>query len=79
MPTALIWGERDGLFKLETARAMAAALPDPCLTILPDCGHAVHLECPGRLAEALKEFRRASSGKAATPAKPFQAATAGSR
>ncbi|HSN89129.1 MAG TPA: alpha/beta hydrolase [Thermoanaerobaculia bacterium] len=79
MPTALIWGERDGLFNLETARAMAAALPDPYLTVLPDCGHAVHVECPGRLAEALGEFRRASSGKAEPAADPPKAAAAGSR
>lgn len=79
MPTALIWGERDGLFDLETARMMAAALPDAHLKILPDCGHAVHMECPGRLTAALEEFRRASSGKAVSPAEPWKAAAAGSR
>lgn len=79
VPTALIWGERDGLFNLETARAMAAALPDAHLKILPDCGHAVHIECPGRLAGALAEFRRASSGKVVMPAEPWKAAAAGSR
>jgi 3-oxoadipate enol-lactonase len=61
MPTALIWGERDGLFQLETARAMAAALPQARLEVVPDCGHALHLECPGRLAAALQRFRQATS------------------
>src|SRR6185295_4890167 len=49
MPTALIWGERDGLFTLETARAMAAALPQARLEVLPGRGHAVHLERPRAL------------------------------
>jgi 3-oxoadipate enol-lactonase len=61
MPTALIWGEYDGLFTLETARAMAAALPHARLEVLPGCGHAVHLECPRTLVAALRRFRRATA------------------
>ncbi|HEX9940599.1 MAG TPA: alpha/beta hydrolase [Thermoanaerobaculia bacterium] len=61
MPAALIWGERDGLFTLETARAMAAALPQARLEVLPGCGHAVHLECPRALVAALQRFRRATA------------------
>lgn len=62
VPTALIWGERDGLFRLDCAQAMAAALPDARLEVLPGCGHAVHMECPQRLAEAVQRFRRATAG-----------------
>ena len=58
MPTALIWGDRDGLFTLETARAMAAALPGSRLYVLHGCGHAIHLECPRALAGALLQVRR---------------------
>ncbi len=58
MPVALIWGERDGLFDLDAARAMAAALPRSRLYVLRDCGHAVHLECPRDLAGALQRLRR---------------------
>jgi pimeloyl-ACP methyl ester carboxylesterase len=61
MPTALIWAERDGLFTAETARVMAAAIPHSRLEILPNCGHAVHLECPGALAAAVQRFRLESS------------------
>jgi abhydrolase domain-containing protein 6 len=61
MPTALIWAERDGLFTAGTARAMAAAIPRSSLEILPHCGHAVHLECPGALAAAIQRFRLESS------------------
>ena len=58
MPTALIWGDRDGLFRIEGARAMAEALPDATLEVLEGCGHAIHLECPERLADAMQQARR---------------------
>jgi pimeloyl-ACP methyl ester carboxylesterase len=58
MPVALIWGERDGLFSLDTAQATAAAIPHSRLYVLRDCGHAVHLECPRDLAATLQRVRR---------------------
>jgi 3-oxoadipate enol-lactonase len=58
MPTALIWGEEDGLFRVEVARAMAAALPDAHLEVIPGCAHAVHFECPRRLVAAIERFRQ---------------------
>ena len=58
MPVALIWGERDGIFSLDTARAMAAAIPRARLYVLRGCGHAVHLECPRALVGALEQVRR---------------------
>jgi pimeloyl-ACP methyl ester carboxylesterase len=61
MPVELIWGERDGLFTLETARAMAAALLDARLQVLPRRGHALHLECPGDLVAALQRLRRTAA------------------
>ena len=63
VPTALIWGERDGLFTVEVARAMAAALPNVHLEVIPGCGHAVHMECPDRLVQAIQRFRKATSVK----------------
>jgi pimeloyl-ACP methyl ester carboxylesterase len=60
MPTALIWAERDGLFTVETARAMAAAIPRSRLEIIRSCGHAIHMECPRGLVSALERFRRAT-------------------
>lgn len=61
MPTALIWGEKDGLFTVETARAMAAALPSVHLEVIPGCGHAVHIECPRKLVEAIERFRTSTA------------------
>jgi len=57
MPVALLWGEKDGLFRVDAARAMAAALPDGTLEVLPGCGHALHIEHPRRLAAALRKIR----------------------
>lgn len=57
MPTTLIWGEKDGLFRLQAAQAMAAALPNATLQVLPGCGHAIHIEHPRRLAAALRSVR----------------------
>ena len=58
MPVALIWGDHDGLFTVEVARTMAAALPRSRLYVLRGCGHAVHLECPRDLANTLQRVRR---------------------
>ena len=70
VPTALIWGERDGLFTVEVARAMAAALPDVHLEVIPGCGHAVHIECPDRMVQAIQRFRRATAASARIQACP---------
>ena len=59
MPAALIWAEQDGLFTVETGRAMAAAIPRARLEIVRDCGHAIHLERPRALTAAIQRFRRA--------------------
>jgi pimeloyl-ACP methyl ester carboxylesterase len=75
-PTALIWGEGDGLFSLEGARAMAAAIPASTLTVIAGCGHAPHLECPDRLIEALQTFRRTTPAGGSPPPVPAEAPAA---
>lgn len=60
VPTAVIWGEQDGLFRVEVARAMAHALPDSTLEILEHCGHVPPWERPGATLAALDRFRRAN-------------------
>jgi 3-oxoadipate enol-lactonase len=67
MPTTLIWGEKDGLFPLDAARAMAAALPNATLQVLPGLAHAVHIESPGRLAAALRSVRVQAPQPALSP------------
>ena len=49
-PALVVWGENDAVVPLECAHAYVEALPDACLEVVPDCGHAVDLEAPEALA-----------------------------
>lgn len=53
VPVTLIVGERDGKFR-GLAEAMAQRIADPGLMVVPDAGHAVHLEAPARVAEIIR-------------------------
>ncbi len=53
-PVDLVWGASDGLFPLEYARRLEAALPQARLTVIERCGHVPENECPAKLAEALR-------------------------
>lgn len=52
MPVTLITGQRDAKFTA-TAQRMAGLIPAATLTVVPDAGHAVHLERPDAIIEAL--------------------------
>jgi 2-succinyl-6-hydroxy-2,4-cyclohexadiene-1-carboxylate synthase len=52
MPVTLIVGERDSKYR-KLAERMAAALPESRLLVVPATGHAVHLEAPAIVAEAI--------------------------
>jgi pimeloyl-ACP methyl ester carboxylesterase len=52
MPVTLIAGERDEKFRA-IAERMAAAIPGSKLVIAPSAGHAVHIEAPHVIADAL--------------------------
>jgi 2-succinyl-6-hydroxy-2,4-cyclohexadiene-1-carboxylate synthase len=52
-PVTLIVGERDEKFR-EIAVSMARALAHARVVVVPDAGHAVHLEAPARVAELLE-------------------------
>lgn len=56
MPVHVIWGDEDRLFPPAYADHYAAVLPQARRTILPDCGHLVHLEAPEALAAAIAGF-----------------------
>jgi pimeloyl-ACP methyl ester carboxylesterase len=55
MPTLVVSSERDYL-GLATQEAWARQLPDARLVRVPDAGHALPLEAPGRLAAVLEAF-----------------------
>lgn len=58
VPTLLVWGEHDGLFGIEVARAMEHHLPRAHLVTIRDAGHAVHWERPRAMARIIDRFRR---------------------
>ncbi|RXH18335.1 alpha/beta fold hydrolase [Bradyrhizobium guangzhouense] len=49
-PHLVLWGERDGWIPPADLRAMAAAMPDCRLVILPGVGHSMNLEVPALYA-----------------------------
>jgi pimeloyl-ACP methyl ester carboxylesterase len=56
-PTGVLWGEMDGLFPAEVARAIDAALPSSHLELLPKCGHVVPWDCPAAAIRGLRAIR----------------------
>jgi 2-succinyl-6-hydroxy-2,4-cyclohexadiene-1-carboxylate synthase len=52
MPVALLAGERDAKFSA-LAHEMARCIPRATVTVVPGAGHAVHLERPDAVVEAL--------------------------
>jgi len=53
VPVAVVVGAEDTLTPVEAARAMAEALPDAVLTVLPSAGHLAAIETPRAVAQAL--------------------------
>ena len=57
MPVVLVVGERDPKF-LAIAERMAPAIRDVRIEVIPDAGHAVHLETPAAVVEVLAQTGR---------------------
>jgi 2-succinyl-6-hydroxy-2,4-cyclohexadiene-1-carboxylate synthase len=60
-PALVVVGEEDARYR-ELGARLAAALPRGRLEVVPDAGHAVHLEQPERFAELLRRFLRHPAG-----------------
>ena len=58
VPALVIHGEDDQLIPSSEAEAMAAALPEAELVIVPGAGHMVNLEQPAVFNDALRDFLR---------------------
>ena len=77
-PTLVLQGDRDAV-TLEHGDAVAAALPDARLAVLPGT-HALPLELPGVVNPLLISFLRGSAGHAGLgPGVPEQRVAAGQR
>jgi 3-oxoadipate enol-lactonase len=55
-PALVIVGEEDQLTPVDDARALAAALPDATLEIIPAAGHLANLENPDAFKAAMRAF-----------------------
>jgi len=55
-PTLIVWGDRDGLFPVQTAHRLEELLATSELAMLRGIGHLPHLESPHVLARAFEEF-----------------------
>jgi 3-oxoadipate enol-lactonase len=56
VPTLLVWGDRDGLFRVDVGKRMAERIPGANFVTLSGAAHAVTWERPGALAAQLEEF-----------------------
>ena len=56
MPAHVIWGAQDQLFPAAYVDHYLATLPDARATVLPDCGHLVHVERADALREVALAF-----------------------
>jgi pimeloyl-ACP methyl ester carboxylesterase len=65
MPTLVVWGARDAVVPVRHARAAAGRLPQGELVVIPDAGHAPHVERPREFIAALQAFLRERPGRTA--------------
>jgi 3-oxoadipate enol-lactonase len=56
VPTLVVVGESDALVPVDVAEAMAKAIPDARLEVVPDAGHVANIENPDVFNRALSEF-----------------------
>ncbi|HZC84090.1 MAG TPA: alpha/beta fold hydrolase [Rubrobacter sp.] len=56
IPTLVVWGARDRVFPQSQAKEAVAQLPEGSLTLVPECGHMPHVECPDFFLAALEDF-----------------------
>lgn len=55
VPTRVVWGDDDRFFSAEHAPALAALIPGASVTVIPACGHLIHLEQPDAFVTAINE------------------------
>ena len=56
VPTLVIWGSGDRLFRIRSAETVRRVLPQARVEVFERCGHCPHIECPARFVAAVEEF-----------------------
>nr|WP_255596824.1 alpha/beta hydrolase [Cognatishimia sp. MH4019] len=51
--TLLIWGDRDRTYTWPQIDKLWKTIPQTSLSVIPNCAHAVHLECPKQFNDVL--------------------------
>jgi len=59
VPTLMIWGDLDPFFTPETLRDFGEYVPDLRITHVPDAGHFVQTDAPGKVSELMIGFSKA--------------------
>jgi pimeloyl-ACP methyl ester carboxylesterase len=77
VPTLLIWGELDARSPLSVARRFEQAISDAKLVVISGAGHMSNLEQPEPFNDAVREFCRAQSPRAACQHEPKSAPLSG--
>ncbi|WP_174187999.1 alpha/beta fold hydrolase [Nocardia barduliensis] len=57
-PTLILWGGADAWLPASQADGLAARIPNATATVLPNCGHTVHEDCPAQTNPLLTAFLR---------------------
>lgn len=57
-PTLVIWGAQDTVLPVTQAATFRALLPSAAVHVLPDCGHALTLDCPTEIGPLMADFLR---------------------
>lgn len=65
VPTLLVFGADDTLYKPSVGADMKAAIPGAELVVVPECGHLVNLERPDAFADAVLSFLERHADRAA--------------
>ncbi len=56
MPVRILWGEKDQWQPLHYAKRLSGAIPDATLVTVPEAGHFLMEDAPGRVVEEIRDF-----------------------
>ena len=62
-PTLLLCGEDDRVTGMEVSQTLLDGLANASLLVIPEAGHAPHIEQADRFAQAVREFLRLHAEK----------------